>query len=45
MLSMLILSLPVAGAAALVFSGFRRRARGQRDLQKLRRRIFGIDSV
>ena len=43
--SVLWFSLPVAGAAALVFSGYRRRARQQHDLQTFRNRImFGTSA-
>jgi hypothetical protein len=43
--SVLWFSLPVAGAAAVLFSGYRRRARQQRDLQIFRNRImFGTSA-
>jgi len=43
--SVLWFSLPVAGAAALLYSGYRRRARQQHDLQTFRNRImFGTSA-
>ena len=43
--SVLWFSLPVAGAAALLYSGYRRRVRQQHDLQIFRNRImFGTSA-
>jgi hypothetical protein len=43
--TVLLFSLPIACAAGLLFSGYRRHARRQRDLQILRDRImFGISA-
>ncbi len=42
---LLLFSLPMACAAGILFSGYRRHARRQRDLQILRNRImFGISA-
>lgn len=44
--SLLLVSLPVACAAGLLFSGYRRRAKHQHDLQMIRNRIlFGISDA
>lgn len=45
MYSLLLFSLPVACAAGLLFSGYRRRAKHQHNLQMIRNRIlFGTST-